>query len=58
MWGEDKPPSTFTVGSWGGGYADGVIDEVYVFDRPLSAGDVSFIHELTTPLVRSGAGRR
>ena len=57
-WGENRPPTFFCVGHWGGGYSDAVIDEVYVFGRPLSAEEVSFIHDLRTPLSQARAVRR
>lgn len=45
-WGKAELPSYFHIGSWKGGYADGIIDEVYIFNKALSLEEVETLYQL------------
>jgi Concanavalin A-like lectin/glucanases superfamily len=47
---EIKPPTTIKMGHSGGAYADALMDEFYIFNRPLTADEAAALYALEKPL--------
>ncbi|HRU06684.1 MAG TPA: hypothetical protein P5137_13025, partial [Candidatus Brocadiia bacterium] len=44
------PPQEITMGYSGGAYADGLMDDFYIFNRPLTADEAAALYTLGKPL--------